>query len=274
MASQNTIEQARHLWAEKGSRPGRKPSLTRDEWLVIGEALAEGKAKSKGHPGGFKAWRKENGFGAMRGTEMADAIWLASEEGRQFSTIIVEKSLNHPVAIHAAYRAQKSVDLGMTHVTAILQAIKSGPKTVDEIAVATGLDTVQIRRRAAELERAGKIERADDKYGLLAVGRTIQEKVQIEADKKLAADLYRAARSLEDALENLCNNSKSADDARMRMAAALNDPWISLGVGVKEKVEAGKARRTRTRNIMPGMDGPSEGRFGHVRSLIQIEVVS
>lgn len=272
MDNHNTIEQARQLWAEKGGRPGRKPSLTRDEWLVIGEALAAGKAESKGKPGGFKSWREANGFDGMSRQDQADAIWLATPEASQFVELF-DKNLSHPTAIHAAYRAQKKVDLGMTHVAAILKAIADGSKTAEQIAEITGLDTVQIRRRIAELERAGKLERTGDQYSLLSVGRTIQEKVQLEADKKLAADLYRAARSLEDALENLCNNSKSAEDAQLRMAAAINDPWISLGVGVKESVEAGKARRTRVRNILPGMDGPSEGRFGRVRSLIQIEVL-
>jgi hypothetical protein len=177
------VKKARELWERKGSRPGRKPTLTRDEWLVIGEALTTGKAESKGQPGGFKAWRRDQGFGEMHPRDVAESIWLTSDE-------------------------------------------------------------------AAEM-------------------------VQAEADKKLADDLFRAVRALESAVDNLCTHSKGHDDAKLRLALAIRDPWDSLTVGVSENVGEGKASRRKLRNIFPGMDpeGVSEGRFGRVRSMVRIEVL-
>ena len=58
----------------------------------------------------------------MRSADVSCSIWMLSPEAMDFLSIIERNDINHPVAIHAAYRAQRSADLGMT-VSGGLEAI-------------------------------------------------------------------------------------------------------------------------------------------------------
>jgi hypothetical protein len=59
----------------------------------------------------------------MQSRLVAESIWLTTPEATGFFQLL-EKRLDHPTAIHAAYRAQRNADLGISHVAAILSVLK------------------------------------------------------------------------------------------------------------------------------------------------------
>ena len=77
----NLIEEGRKTWESKKSR------MTREDWMLVGQALTEGKKWCAAHPGyggvkGFSKWCAENGFGDIPTHDRADAIWLLSDEAK------------------------------------------------------------------------------------------------------------------------------------------------------------------------------------------------
>ena len=102
----NLIEEGRKVWESKKSR------MTREDWILVGQALVEGKKWCAANPGyggdsGFGKWCAENGFDDISRGERADAIWLSTDEAKNLllnnPTVNL---LNHPRVIRAAFRAR------------------------------------------------------------------------------------------------------------------------------------------------------------------------
>lgn len=98
----DVISEGREAWGR--IKLGVKMLL--DDWLVVGEALAIGRAANPGNQA-FGAWCAKEGFGEIPSNAKTDAIWVI--ENKQDVLTLCQNgdaSLNNPRVIRSAYRRQ------------------------------------------------------------------------------------------------------------------------------------------------------------------------
>lgn len=96
----DVVSEGREAWER--IRVGVK--MLREDWLVVGRALAVGREENKSNQA-FGQWCDANGFGAIGNRVRSDALWCLENQG-VFQQLENGIEHNHPVAIRSAYRKQ------------------------------------------------------------------------------------------------------------------------------------------------------------------------
>ena len=204
------IEQARAVWEEKRER------LTKEDWMLLADALIEGKAwcaEHKGHggPKGFGKWCLENGFGSVPNIDRSDAMHIAREHREGYLSYHNDK-VTHPRAFLAGIRKQREIELGQ-HFNADLAAwvAKHPEATSEEIADGLGVDKETVRKRTSSLTGRGVLSKTKDEDGAVrfTLGdgepkpkvRSVEDRIAMEAARK---ELPIPTYLLREIVENMC----------------------------------------------------------------------
>ena len=200
----NLIEEGRKTWESKKSR------MTREDWMLVGQALMEGKKWCATHPGyggdkGFGKWCAENGFDDIPRMDRADAMWLLSKDCQDLLYHNDTVNLfNHPRVIRAAFRAKKEAELGGKLAEAVSRHLVKHPgSTPNEIAEAVGVDPDLIRKRTWEWERRGLLKKETTDNGVtwsLGDGKPVEPSKGKSVEDLLIMDAARSGLGVEEHL--------------------------------------------------------------------------
>ena len=260
----NLIEEGRKTWESKKSR------MTREDWILVGQALMEGKKWCQSHPGyggtkGFSKWCVENGFGDIPKNDRADAMWLLSKECKDLWHHNDATNLfNHPRVIRAAFRAQKEAELGGKLAEAVSRHLVKHPgSTPNEIAEAVGVDPDLIRKRTWEWERRGLLKKettdngvtwslGDGKPAEPSKGKSVEDLLIMDASRsglgveehllrKVAEDLYWLHLMLS---RRLAGGSTSMPSTMPEEQAEMFGAWVKSLKSVSGRLGVFKASKS------------------------------
>lgn len=280
----NLIEEGRKVWESKKSR------MTREDWILVGQALVEGKKWCASHPGyggdkGFGKWCAENGFGDIHRNDRSDAIWLLSKEAKALlHDNHAVNLLNHPHVIRAAFRAQREAELGGNLAEAVTRHLAKNPgSTPNQIAEAIGVDPDLIRKRTYEWEKRGLLKKEATESGVtwslgdgkpveVSKGKTVEDLLIMDAARaglgveehllrKVAEDLYWLHLMLS---RRLAGGSTSIPSTMPDEQAEMFGDWIKSLKSISGRLGVFKADKSDgfRLNLKPYASAPVEISLG------------
>jgi len=159
------IEQAREVWTAKQEK------LTREDWVLIGDALVAGKAWCAEHEGyggakGFGKWCKENGFDGIDKATRASIIWIVERpeerEGYLQYTSYTE-NVNAPHWFYQTRIESLRADDRRSQRQQVFDLVVAQPGISSvEIAQQTGIRSNTVGARLRDMEKSGQLARIVD----------------------------------------------------------------------------------------------------------------
>ena len=163
--SPEAIEEARHIWEERGAS-----RMTREDWVRLGEVLVAGKAwcaetSGYGGPKGFGKWCREQGFDGIDRNTRSAVIWIMErpEELRRFYHHSDDINVHNPRYFYQGRIAELNADDRRSQRQQVLDQVIANPGISSmEIAEATGIRSNTVGARLRDLEKAGTLARDID----------------------------------------------------------------------------------------------------------------
>lgn len=272
------VEQAREVWEAKRER------MTREDWMLLADALIEGKRWCKAHSGkphnyggdkGFGRWCREEGFGSVPYRDRHAALQVA-EKYREDYLLSHNGIVKHPKAFLAGVNKQRVIDLGQQlKATAVAWLGQHPASTAEEIAEGIGVDADTVRKKASGWFRAGVVSKDTNEDGTVtfSLGRmepvkqtsiTVEDRLILEAASaekpvatyilgKVAEDMYwlneMLARELNDG--TLLMPQVEVEEQRERFVAWLDSFYSASGRVRTEKADDGVSLTTKGYKTAP-----------------------
>ncbi len=159
------IEQAREVWQAKHER------LTREDWVLIGDALIAGRAwcsenDGYGGPKGFGKWCKENGFDGIDRHVRAAIIWVCERDDERDRYLLDTGYPKNRESPHRFYQDRlddlRSEDR-RSQGQRVLDLVVAQPGISSiEISEQTGIRSNTVGARLRDMEKNGALARVVD----------------------------------------------------------------------------------------------------------------